>query len=153
MKKLMLLVLPWHLLTWSDFKGTPKTDHAAYSAMSIGFEYTDLGDGHVIFEDAAVEFLPESSYTNTNDPYILNHEQGHVNICQIQVNYINNLSHIHHIHYRKDQFEAMKNEMTRRWNRMDDAYDKETDNSINHKEQDRWDIYIAKQLIMSSKNN
>src|SRR5579863_3419681 len=71
MKKLILLVLPWHLLTWSDFKGTPKTDHTAYSAMSIGFEYTDLGDGHVIFEDAAVEFIPESSYTNTSDPYIL----------------------------------------------------------------------------------
>jgi hypothetical protein len=152
MKTLLLLLFPFvsmsgsKELTWDDFKGTPKPDHTAYVSMSIGFEYTDLQDGHYIFEDAAVTIHPESSYSNSHDPYILNHENGHLKIAQIQCNYINNLSHIHHIHYTKEGFEAMKREIIRRWDRMDSLFDEQTQHSINREMQAKWDIKIARML-------
>ncbi len=146
-KSILLLLLPIQI-TWADFKATPKPDHAAYISMSIGFEYTDLGDGHIIFEDAAVEIHPEASYSNTSDLYILAHEQGHVNIAQAMCNYVNNLSHIHHIHYTKAQFEAMKNEIIRRWDREDSLYDLQTRHSEDKDQQAKWDIFLAKQLIL-----
>lgn len=142
----LFMFVSWKRLQWSDFQGCPKTDHTAMISLSIGFEYTDLQDGHYIFEDAAVVLHPEESYTHTSDLYILNHEQGHYNIAQIQCNYINNLSHIHHIHYTKAQFDAMKNEIIRRWDRMDSCYDAQTQNSINKEMQAKWDAKIAKML-------
>lgn len=138
--------MPWHLLTWNDFQGSPQPDHTAMTSVDISFIATDLGDGHVIFDSAIVEFHPEKSFTNTKDLYVLNHEQGHLNICLLQCRYINNLSHIHHIHYTEAQYDAMVSEVTRRWHKQDDRYDQETNHSINHEAQAKWDKFIADEL-------
>ncbi len=150
-KAFILLALPWHLLTWSDFKAkpNPKGSEGAMSAMSIAFYWTDLQDGHVIFDSAAVEFYPEKSWTILSDTEHLNHEQGHLNLCLALVRYFNNMSHIHHIHYKKVDFEAMQNEIKRRWDADDLRYDTETDHGNNQEGQIKWDLYLAKQLILN----
>lgn len=151
-KALFLLILPWKILTWNDFKAkpTPTGKEGAMSAMSIAFYYTDLQDGHVIFDSCSVEFYPEKSWTILNDEAHLNHEQGHLNLCLALVRYFNNMSHIHHVHYKKADFETMQDEIKRRWDRDDLKYDEESDHGNNQAGQDKWDIYIAKQLATSN---
>lgn len=145
-KALLLLILPIQL-NWGMFKGTPNPHHTALSALSIGWYQSTWEDGvHVRFDSAVVEFNEYGSYTNTSDLYILNHEQGHLNILYLEVRKINKWIHIHHIKYTQEQFEAMQLELTRRWHKMDDAYDEDSDNSINKIGQARWDLFIAKEL-------
>lgn len=152
MKKsaLFLLILPLQL-NWSMFKGKPNPHHTAMSSLSIGWYQSTFEDGvHVRFDSAVVEFNEYGSYTNTDDPYILNHEQGHLNILYLQVRNINKWIHIHHIKYTEEQFETMQLELTRRWHKADDEYDEQTDNSINKEAQKKWDTWIAKQLSTSN---
>ncbi len=149
-KAIILLALPWHLLTWSDFKGKPNPHHAAMSSISIGWYQSTWEDGvHVRFDSAVVEFNEYGSYTNTDDPYILNHEQGHLNILYLEVQKINKMYPIHKIKYTQEQYEAMQLELTRRWHKADDDYDEETNHSENHEAQAKWDLFLAKQLILN----
>lgn len=155
MKTFFLLLFPFVSmcqvnLTWADFKGTPNKHHTALSALSIGWYQSTWEDGvHVRFDSAVVEFNEYGSYTNTSDEYILRHEQGHLNILYLQVQYINKWIHIHHIKYTQEQFEAMQLELTRRWVKQDNLYDDQTRNSEDKEMQAKWDLWIAKQLILN----
>lgn len=148
MKKAFLpLFLTPILLNWGMFKGVPQKEHAALSSVSIGFRWTDLQDGHVIFDSAVVEFNENESYTNTADKEILRHEEGHVITALLQCLYVNNLSHIHHIHYTYKEFQDMQDIIKRRWDKMDLSYDEETQHSENKTEQLKWDKYFTKELL------
>lgn len=143
MKSLILLILPWHLLTWSDFKGAPYGGFTAVSSIDMVFE-SHGNDDYDILDSATVMFHPEESFSRSKDPYVLNHEQGHLNICYLECRYLNRISK--NKRYTHDQFDAMIKEITRRWHRTDDAYDLETDHSINKEMQAKWDIRIYKML-------
>ncbi len=146
-KAIILLALPWHLLTWSDFKGKPNPHHTAMSALSIGWYQSTWEDGvHVRFDSAVVEFNEYGSYTNTTDTYILNHEQQHLNILYLEVQKINKMYPIHKIKYTQEQYEAMQLELTRRWIAADELYDDQTRNSEDREMQAKWDSKIAKML-------
>lgn len=135
------------IITWSDFKGTPKKEHAALSSIALGFSYTELPDGRIMFDSASVTFNPELSYTNTDDPEVLRHEQGHLILAYLLCLYENSIPGIHHIHYSKEQFENMMNEMKRRWDRDDKRYDEETQHSENKSQQLKWEKYFTKELL------
>jgi hypothetical protein len=155
MKTLILLLFPFVSmcqtnLTWANFKAKPNPHHTAMSALSIGWYQSTWEDGvHIRFDSATVEFNEYGSYTNTDDPYILNHEQQHLNILFLQVRAINKWIHIHHIKYTQEQFDAMQLELTRRWVKQDNLYDDQTRNSEDKEMQRKWDLWIAKQLILN----
>lgn len=136
-------------LTWADFRGVPKPDHAANSNIRLSFAYTDLGDGHYMLDSIYAEFNPDLSYTNTSDSAILLHENQHFLIAYLEANYVNHLSHIKHIHYTYAEFKAMKAEVSRRWEKQDDRFDFETNHGINKEKEASWELWIAKQLILN----
>lgn len=142
-KSLFLLLLPIQL-NWGMFRGEPKPEHTAMSAIHISYYATELGDGRFKFDSAVVEFDSLNSYTRTSDLYTLRHEQLHIDLAQTQVNYINKVARGYT--YSKENYEVMIEEMTKRWKKEDDRYDFETNHSINKIAQQRWDLFIAKEL-------
>lgn len=145
MKSLILLILPWHLLTWSDFKGEPYGGFTAVSSIDMVFESHGNSD-YDILDSITVQFHTEASFSISKDPYVLNHEQGHLSLCYLICRQVNRMCRKQHTKYTHGQFDAMCKEVTRRWHSQDDLYDKETDHSINHEAQTRWDSFIKKEL-------
>lgn len=145
MKLLLLLLMPWHLLTWKDFKGTPpdKTN-AALTSVTIQWTYEER-DTFVYRIKADVFFNPQKSYTNTKDPYILKHEQGHLDLCLIYVRKANALARYSFL-FSVNDFNALKKEIEDEWDLMDSRYDTETKHSQNKEAQELWNKWIAEQL-------
>jgi hypothetical protein len=143
----ILLVLPWHLLSWSDFKMEPLKAYgiAARSNISLTYDYAEDDNGRIYFNRVDVEFNEDSSFTNTDDPYVLNHEQQHLNIAKIIVDRTNKNFWFHHRYTRK-QFDNFMKEIDHERDSIDEKYDKETNHSLNHKEQERWNKWIERQL-------
>lgn len=145
MKLLLLLLMPWHILTWGDFKGkvTDKTN-AANSNITMQWDYKQT-DTMVYDVKASVFFDPYRSYTSTRDPYILKHEQGHLDLCLIYVRKANALAKYSFLFPVKD-FELLRQDIENEWNLMDDRYDFETNHSVNREAQARWNKWIQEQL-------
>ena len=82
---LLLLNTPtkYKVLTWEDFKGTAQRsdlDGKLIAGTCTGWTMTDsIDDGRVYFT-LRCDFIPEKSWTLTNDSAILVHEQTHLYI-------------------------------------------------------------------------
>lgn len=154
MKTFLLLLLPVFInaqvrqLTWADFKGDrPKGDiiTAARITTNIGW-IISVGEKDSITDYMAeATIIPSTSFTTTNDPYVLNHEKGHLYICQLACRVISKDGRKHKI-YSAKEFEELKNSYEVEWNAVDEQYDRETNHSLNHDAQDRWNKWIAEQL-------
>lgn len=70
-------------LNWTDFKAAPieTAPNAALTSTSIliGYRYND----HSLDFELNCVFYPHRSWTKVNTKHILNHEQGHFDICQL----------------------------------------------------------------------
>ena len=146
-KALFLAILPWHLLSWAEFKMEPLKAWgiAARSNISLSYDYVEADNGYIYFNSVSVEFNEDSSFTNTDDPYVLNHEQGHLNIAQAVANRTNKNFWFHH-RYTKKQFDNFMKEIDHERDSIDEKYDKETGHSLNHEMQAKWDAKIKKML-------
>jgi hypothetical protein len=140
-------------VTWRDFTGTKPASGDTIVAASINTEL-DWGTSEEFFPgaddtmtgfNAFVRFNPENSYTTTKDPYVLKHEQGHLDIDLIVCNRANKVAALN-LRYSVPQWNDIQNYFIKMWNDLDIQYDKETNHSINHSEQERWNIWIKEQL-------
>lgn len=145
MKKLILLVLPWHLLTWADFKGKPCGSDSASSSTTISWSYQINENGCISDIFATPEFNPERSWTITHDPYILKHEQGHLDICKIICDKIFREVNPHET-YTEKEFLHLKIKFEKEWDDLDRNYDFKTDHSRNREAQLKWNQWIAEQI-------
>lgn len=146
MKKLfILLVMPWHILTWSDFKGNPCGDNAASSSTNILWSY-DLEEGGCVSHiSAEANFDPDKSWTITNNLYILKHEQGHLDIARIVCERV--FREINpHKKYTEKEWLRLKFDYEEQWFQLDDNYDAKTEHSKNRQAQAKWNSWIAEQL-------
>lgn len=79
---LILSLLPYHQLSWSDFHGRPKGPHAAMTHCGIIVHTVEVGD-HVTAQWGVAYFDGEKSWTRTASPQALAHEQGHLDIARM----------------------------------------------------------------------
>lgn len=148
--KLLLLTLPWHILTWADFKEIPHigTYLSASSNTVISWTYIKDDRGYISEIEAEPYFDPYKSWTITNDPLVLKHEQGHLDICKIVCNEIfRNVNPTKK--YTDKEFLKLKSGYEKEWNDLDDNYDNKTSHSRNRQAQIKWDSWIAEQLTAS----
>jgi hypothetical protein len=147
MKKLfVLLIMPWHLLSWSDFQGKPpkQTGISAMSNTTLSWEF-DEDDSNMVYNIRAVaDFNPENSWTRVSDQYTLKHEQGHLDICQIVCNEATN--YVRYRKYSKKEWTAIRSFYEDEWNELDFDYDSATNHSQNKAEQEMWNKWIYKKL-------
>jgi len=129
---LLILFLPFsnaHIsyrqLSWEDFKGSPppNTEASACTCTNI-----------VIGVDTAYAiFIPDRSWTKTNDPEVLRHEQLHFAITQfcsfIITKQLKSLNKDIDVHLRM-------------WRRLENSYDKETNHGQDTIAQRRWEQSI-----------
>jgi hypothetical protein len=147
MKALILLILPWHLLTFEDFKGKQTDPNSIAITHSGGEEETNCIGNKCTFTVRTV-FYADDSYAVTRDTIVLIHEQGHLNIAEIWTRKLRNA-------LKKYQgcsvAESVKAEnLCRHYGKLrdeiQDQYDRETNHSLNHERQIFWNKWIAEQL-------
>lgn len=141
-------------LTWQDFKGPKEanSDAAAVTASGITFSYSvRKTDGQITsFETQAyAHFYPENSWfiaDRCND-HILAHEQLHFDITELHVRKFRyQLAQLEVSQHIKAQLNRLHKAINKELSDMQEAYDTESNNSINKEAQTRWNIYVAKRL-------
>ena len=97
------IVLLYHLLTWSDFRGVPKPNstHSAHTCYVMCMDHkTAAGVTHYY---AYAAFDQHESWTRSNSASTLIHEQGHLDICEVYARQLNTeLADVH------DEKEALR---------------------------------------------
>ncbi len=137
-------------LKWNDFKGRvpAMSSSAAQTAYEIGFDI-DM-DGREFEFIVTCNFLPHKSWVRKKDAndHILRHEQLHFDIAEIYARKMRKELKETHITVNNLQSKADKI-YEKNWNaltKMQRDYDRETNHSINKKEQAEWDAKITKLL-------
>lgn len=135
---LLIFLLPftnspigYRQLRWEDFKGKPPANTEA-SACTC----TNISIG---MDTAYAIFLSDRSWTKTNDPELLRHEQLHFKITEkmakdiaVWIKVSNALS----------QHEEAISVLLYKWRLMEELYDLETDHGRDSTAQKRWEQEI-----------
>lgn len=136
-------------LTWSDFKGTPKrlspNEALTDSGMSIALK-CDNNTSEVIVK---CFFDRNKSWTKDRESeYLLAHEQLHFDITELFVRKLRKqLSHIgNNCQELNKQVEKYYNENYKEYVAYQDAYDRESNHSINKQKQAYWERKVATDL-------
>lgn len=133
--------ISYRQLNWNDFKGKPDSQGVALTCSQIYFE-TNYSNGKYYFTVYS-QFIPEKSFTTTTKERILRHEQGHFDITELMVRRLNaQLKNVSTQTEASDLYQKTVNE----WGELEQRYDRETNNSINVAEQERWETEIKKLL-------
>ncbi len=139
-----------HQLEWSDFKGRvpAMSSNAAQTAYEVGFD-VNMVAGKFNFI-VTCNFLPHKSWVRKKDAndHILRHEQLHFDIAEIYARKMRKELNEANITVRNLQAKADKI-YEENWNaltKMQRDYDRETNHSINKKEQAEWDAKIMELL-------
>ncbi len=132
MKPLLLLLLipfsnrpiSYRQLTWADYKGKPQSSAIASTCSGIVIE---KDTAYAIFE-------PDRSWTRTNDPAILRHEQLHFAITEKYADAITRSYKVNDYRYVTMKIEE--------WDREEERYDYETEHGQNIAAQKQWEEKI-----------
>jgi hypothetical protein len=133
---LLLLFIPfssapisYRQLAWDDFKGVAPANTEA-SACTC----TNIAIG---WDTAYAIFIPERSWSKTNDLELLRHEQFHFTITYYWANFISKERKL------KPPYSAHNIEqILRHWHDMEVQYDLETDHGRNTEAQKQWEKKI-----------
>lgn len=137
-------------LTWADFKGSApgssKFIALTHSAIKLDFG----GEGKNIWFTIESIFYPKKSWKKKGvDDHILKHEQGHFDITEIYSRVLRKtLSETKFKKYDTigDEVQRIFNSNFNACEKLQDAYDKETDHSKIKDEQYRWNTKISSML-------
>jgi len=136
-------------LTWLDFKGTPKrlspNEALTDSGMSIELK-CDNNTSEVIVK---CFFDRSKSWTkDTESAYLLAHEQLHFDITELFVRKLRKqLSDIgNNCRYLNDHVEKYYHQNYKEYVAYQDAYDRESNHSINKEKQAFWEQKVATDL-------
>lgn len=155
-------VISWeddYKLSWSDFKGKPKPNSGAVaetaSGISFGFSVKELNSNVVSYTaEVHAYFSVEKSWFHKDkaSDYILNHEQLHFDITELfarkfrkeiaQQKVSNDIKAKLKVIYKKHVTDL---------GTMQKRYDAETDHSKKIDAQQRWQLFIKKELDKLSK--
>lgn len=133
---LLILLFPftdnpisYRQLTWADYKGTPpaNTEASACTCTNIAIGY----------DTAYAIFLPDRSWTNTNDAAVLRHEQFHFTITYYWADYISKERKLKHPSSAHPIEQILMH-----WREMQEQYDLETSHGTDTITQRQWEERI-----------
>lgn len=140
-------------LTWSDFRGTPKSwgTYVASTSSGISFSYSIGVSRGTLDLNYSVEsnFYPQSSWYNPEevDDYILRHEQTHFDISELHARmFRKQLEETKFDLDPQQELSDLYEEIEQARRAMQQLYDKETDHSNIKVAEERWVRYVAGQL-------
>jgi hypothetical protein len=143
---------PERPLTWEDFKARPtplsKNNATIFTSFSVqGISLMDAGSVVQTLE-ISVYMLPYQSWVKNPSSYGLNHEQLHFDVVRIVANRL--IHKLRNQDFDLDFYQARINEAYldayREMNRLQEFYDKQTQNGINTLEQEKWNQWIDEAL-------
>jgi hypothetical protein len=141
-------------LTWSDFKGQVEqnTDAVAVTASGITFSFSVSQSNEKIIDfNAEVEahFYPDKSWylKDKGDDHILAHEQLHFDITELHVRQLRyNISRLKISNNIKQDLRDVHEQANKNLAVMQNAYDTQSDNSINKTQQAVWSKFVKIEL-------
>ena len=134
------------LLTWDDFKGKPERRFAVASTHYVLYRYVSK-DNAGIYANVLACFLPKESWKRKSysDEYILRHEQKHFDIVElyarklrkalISITVINEAD-------AQEKLDSLYKIYDKEMDVFQDLYDDETNNSMDSKKQQQWEVAI-----------
>ena len=135
-------------LTWNDYKARPDPDSDAAASttsyLAIEYNITSSSFGYKIQS----RFSKTRSWGLHKTAYILSHEQGHFDIAEIFARKLNKKMSEYRFNkktYQKD-LNRIYNDILDEKEKLQNDYDKESNHSINKKEQAEWLKKIEKML-------
>lgn len=153
MKSLLIAILillhqpievPYKQLTFADFKG--KGEGAAYTVTEINLSEEHSAGRYKIFVNCY--FLPEESWINLMTPYVLKHEQGHLDESELFTlwmrKYFEQFQGCDSLTYLV--VKSYYNYMIDKWRHKQEEYDKETYNGQDTAMQTNWNRYFEYNL-------
>ena len=143
-----------HKLQWSDFKGPvdANSDAVALTASGITFSFSlrQTNDRYVGFEtNVYAHFYPNKSWYVKEDgnDHILAHEQLHFDITELHVRQLRYaIAQISVSQTIKEDLQKVHKEANENLAKMQNAYDTQTDHSINKERQAVWAQFIKEEL-------
>lgn len=143
---------PARPLVWRDFKDRPsaisKNNATIFTSFSVqGISLMDSGSVVQTLE-IAVYMLPYQSWVKSPSDYGLNHEQRHFDVVRIVADRL--IHKLKTMNLDLDFYQARINEAYldayREMNRLQEFYDKQTQNGLNKVEQENWNQLIDEAL-------
>jgi len=143
---------PERSLIWEDFKARPtplsKNNATIFTSFSVqGISLMDAGSVVQTLE-ISVYMLPYQSWVKNPSEYGLNHEQRHFDVARIVADRL--IHKLKNQDFDLDFYQARINEAYldayREMNRLQEFYDKQTQNGINTLEQEKWNQRIDEAL-------
>jgi len=148
--KILQDTLVWRqgvLLKNSDYKGRP-AGRAVGSACITIFISTKEVDAQVNFVVEAI-FLRKKSFMRDSSEYIMKHEQGHFDLCELYARKLREkISNTNFLKVKniKEKIQSLYNETMNDLRKANDKYDADTEHSQNMVKQAKWNDDILKQL-------
>lgn len=149
-----------HSLTWDDFKGKPVDNSPAGAVTASGFAFDAqiTFDGKNIYLNLGVYtfFTKDDSWKKlqVNSAYHLMHEQHHFDITRISAEKFEN--ELTRAHFTKDNYNALLTSIFDKVYdenmKIQDAYDNETQHSLDVSKQNEWNNKIAAQILSLKEN-
>lgn len=139
-------------LVWGDFRDKPRpssrNNATIFTSFSVqGVSLMDSGSVVQTLE-VSVYMVPTQSWVKTPSEYALNHEQRHFDIVRIVADRL--IHKLKMMDLDLDFYQAKINEgyldAYREMNRLQEFYDKQTQNGINTEEQAKWNQWIDEGL-------
>ncbi len=143
---------PERPLGWKDFKARPsvisKNNATIFTSFSLqGVSQMDSGLVVQTLE-ISVYMLPYQSWVKNQSDYGLNHEQRHFDLVRIVADRL--IFKLKSMDLNLDFYQARINEAYldayREMNKLQEFYDKQTQNGINITEQEKWNLQIDQAL-------
>ena len=136
-------------LTWEDFKGKPNkgSSHHAYSMLGLAYEVKSNTSTQVTFLisaylDKSKSWVKEGQKTDR----LLKHEQKHFDICELHRRmFVKGLTDVEYFTYDNvnSKIKRIFNDINNKVDRMQVAYDRETQHSRIEEKQIIWDQKIT----------
>lgn len=139
-------------LVWEDFKDipSPRSRNNATIFASFSLQGISLMDSGSVVQtlEIRVYMVPSQSWVKTPSDYGLNHEQRHFDLVRIVADRL--IYQLKMMDLDLDFYQAKINEAYldsyREMNRLQEFYDKQTQNGLNSEEQQRWNQWIDEAL-------
>lgn len=133
---------PYRHLTYGDFRGRgPQAGHLL-TGIRLNWDQADS----VFTPSVESYFIPDSSYLTIKTPWVLAHEQGHMDICEIYTRRLRARLPKHCGPAAKDRIDALYQQTLDAWCAEEDRYDAETNHSEIKEAQQAWSAKIAAEL-------
>lgn len=139
-------------LVWEDFRDIPRPGSRNNATIFTSFSVQGVSQmeaGSVVQSlEISVYMVPSQSWVKQPSEYALNHEQRHFDIVRIVADRL--IYKLKMMDLDLDFYQAKINEgyldSYREMNRLQEFYDKQTQNGINSDEQEKWNQWIDEAL-------